>query len=570
MLFSVVTCSLLFSTSIHAILASSVANSSLRRRDLAVAHTPSGNYAPIHCDCPKPNILIGATEQGEAQLIPAEYNYVKEKTANSIPLWKDYLQRANLSDFNIEAFLQQAQERGGLAAETLPNIGFALSGGGARALCVGGSILDAFDSRNDKANEARVGGILQLANYAAGSWWRLTEENDLWDWNIAKHYPTVYKVVKKKKEAGFPVSIVDAWGRLLSRHFINDGSKDVSRQGESVLWSSVRQTSSYKERTVPFILAVAISRPGKRKEFSLEGSPIYEFSPEHFGVCHPYLNASIPMEYLGSPSPSFTSNPGACVQGFDNAGFVMGISSNIFSLGDAPKTHKKKPLFLRLLDVFISGDDFEGKIPNPFQGLGNAMFQDKDRDMLLMADCGFTHETIPIFTLSQPARKLDVIIAIDSNSDGNDPDDFQTLAYPNGTSLFLAYTKTLSPAYKGYRIPKIPNAIDGTFQNLGYNKRPTFFGCNSDPQTPLIIYLPNYYAVAKTNTLTKEATYEQEEIEGFIRNGFAIATQNAGPTQNSEWPACLACALIDHQVKRNGSPRSAQCEACFKQYCAIG
>lgn len=39
--------------------------------------------------------------------------------------------------------------------------------------------------------------------------WKLTEENDLWDWNIAKHYHQVAHTVKEKKEAGFPVSLVE-------------------------------------------------------------------------------------------------------------------------------------------------------------------------------------------------------------------------------------------------------------------------------------------------------------------------------------------------------------------------
>ncbi|MBW0468242.1 hypothetical protein O181_007957 [Austropuccinia psidii MF-1] len=562
-------------------------NRCLWRRDLALINSPSGNYAPIHSSCPE-KLFLRAPKQGESHLYSAEYTYVKERAEKSIPLWREYLSRVNLSEFNIEKFLKKAEERGGLQAKTLPNFGFALSGGGARALCLGGSILDAFDSRNEKANKAGIGGILQLANYAAGvsggswllgSWstsnfpripslnWRLTEQNDLWDWNIAKHYPKVYKVVKQKKKAGFPVSIVDAWGRILSRHFIADGAENSSLQGVGVLWSSIRETKSYKERSAPFVLAVTISRPGEKKDFTPE-TPTYEFTPEEFGVWHPYLNASIPIEYLGSPSPLFSSEPGACVRGFDNAGFVMGMSSNIFSLGDAPSRTQSKPLFLKLLDAFISGEDFEGKVPNPFQGFGTAGFQDKNREMLLMADCGFTRESIPVFTLIQPARKLDVIIAVDSNADGIDPEDPKTMAYPNGTALFAAYAKTSVSAFSGYRIPKVPNTFDGTFASGGYNKRPTFFGCNSGPQAPLIIYLPNYYATAKTNVLTEETTFEQEEIEAFLDNGFAIASQNAGPTKSTEWPACLACALIDNQVQRNGAQRTAQCEACFKKYCA--
>lgn len=55
-----------------------------------------------------------------------------------------------------------------MAGDTLPNFGLSLSGGGGRALCLSGSILEAFDSRNPRADAAKVGGILQLSNYAVG------------------------------------------------------------------------------------------------------------------------------------------------------------------------------------------------------------------------------------------------------------------------------------------------------------------------------------------------------------------------------------------------------------------
>lgn len=54
---------------------------------------------------------------------------------------------------------------------------------------------------------------------------------------------------------------------------------------------------------------------------------------------------------------------------------------------------------------------------------------------------------------------------------------------------------------------RIPNALNGTFKDLGYTRRPTFFGCNAPSTTPLVIYLPNYHAVAQTNLAVHKATY---------------------------------------------------------------
>jgi lysophospholipase len=108
----------------------------------------------------------------------------------------------------------------------------------------------------------------------------------------------------------------------------------------------------------------------------------------------------------------------------------------------------------------------------------------------------------------------------------------------------------------------------------------------------LIIYLPNYYMIGKTNVPTKETTYsvslalhfrspyltwtntrvlialQKERMDEFFENGFAIATQNTGFKADTEWPACLACALIDHQIQRNSQARTKQCQKCFDSYCA--
>ncbi|PLW18591.1 hypothetical protein PCANC_09201 [Puccinia coronata f. sp. avenae] len=510
----------------------------LERRDPAMSTSLSGTYAPVYDKCPahfflrEPNKLIN----GMAELSQVERDYVNQKAQRSIDPWRKYLQNVKLKDFDIESFLSQAEKRGGLAGDNLPNFGLSLSGGGARALCLSGSILQAFDGSNPRANAAKVGGILQLSNYAVGvsgaSWllgawgtsnfppissltpkWRLSEQNDIWDWNVAKHYRTIYKIVKKKKQAGFPTNVVDFWGRLLSRLFIDDPSKEDPYQGEGVLWSSIAETSSYKNREVPYVIAIATSRPGIKQDFT-PYSPIYEFSAEEFGVFHPRLNASIPMQYLGSPQ-KLNGGYGTCVRGYDNAGFIMGLSSNIYSMVDSP--NDRKPLPLKVIDKFTDDDNFEGKVPNTFQQLGQEStndgpgFQDNMLDTLLMADCGFINESIPIYPLLQPERKIDAIIAVDASSDGKNTDP-TLLRYPNGTALYSSYSRTLLPLFRGRYMPKIPNSVNGSFTDLGYHKRPTFFGCN-DFKAPLIIYLPNYYAVGETNQPTSQTTYTPPKMQ---------------------------------------------------------
>lgn len=74
----------------------------------------------------------------------------------------------NLTDFDVETFLSEAKTKGGKAGHTLPNFGFAMSGGSMRSLCLGAAVLDAFDGRNEKAVLAGIGGLVQLSTYATG------------------------------------------------------------------------------------------------------------------------------------------------------------------------------------------------------------------------------------------------------------------------------------------------------------------------------------------------------------------------------------------------------------------
>lgn len=93
-----------------------------------------------------------------------ESRYIATKSAKSIPAWRSYLSRAELTDFEIDSFIPSQ----GIPGVTLPNIGLAISGGGIRALLGCAGVLNAFDDRNEQANQAGTGGILQLANYITG------------------------------------------------------------------------------------------------------------------------------------------------------------------------------------------------------------------------------------------------------------------------------------------------------------------------------------------------------------------------------------------------------------------
>ncbi|WAR61855.1 hypothetical protein PtB15_12B547 [Puccinia triticina] len=547
------------------------------------------SYAPEKVACPA-NLSVSTSSAYPWPTSSTEQAYVSSKTAKSLKAWDDYLSRVNLCDFNVQGFLKNSTRDGLVAGRNLPNIAFSLSGGGNRALLYAASIMDALDARNPRANQARTGGVLQLANFASGlsasswllaSWanadfirfpemaeieWHSAFTHGYFSWKRLKHYPHHYHDLRKKKKAGFHVSVVDIWGRLLSKNFLND-----PHVGRRLTLSSMQYKPEYINQTFPFPILISTSRKQEGADLDLD-SPIYEFTPADINVWHPTLNATFPMAYLGSKTGAVTSKATECVTGFDNLGFLMGASSNIFSYQDGKKINRS--LLAGLASMFVKGRFYEALVPNPFMGQGRGPtpgsgFPDGERDELLLADGAMAQESMPLFPLLQPSRMVDVIIAVDSSVDGRAFDNPHQKGYPNGTALYRTSMKLKQDGYRGYKFPEVPETYQhSTFTDRGYHKRPTFFGCDKD--VPLVVYIPNHYITHDTSQSTMQAVFKKEEIAGFFENGFYIATQTHPSRNDTEWPSCLACALIDHQNTRNGVPRTPQCASCFSSYCATG
>ncbi|KAA1089054.1 hypothetical protein PGT21_005312 [Puccinia graminis f. sp. tritici] len=567
------------------------------------------SYAPERVSCPA-HLSVSTSSAYPWPASSAEQAYVSSKTAKSLKPWEDYLSRVNLKGFDVKEFLKSSTHNGLVAGRNLPNIAFSLTGGGNRALLYSAAILDAFDSRNPDANKARTGGVLQLANFASGlsssswflaSWgnanfvrfpeladhvWQSEFSHDYFSWNQLKHYIRHYRDARQKKKAGFHVSAVE-----------NDPNI-----GRTLTLSSMRYKSEYVQQSFPFPIIVATSR--KQEGADIDGdSPIYEFTPEDVNVWHPTLNATFPIEYLGSKTGAATNKATECVTGFDNIGLVrppsqntiprlssqiesrnnaafnatsvkldQGASSNIFSYLDGKV--KKKSFLSRVMKMFVKGRFYEALVPNPFMGQGKGPtpghgFPDGENEELLLADGALAQESMPLFPFLQPSRMVDVIMAVDSAVNGKSFDNPNEKGYPNGTSLYRTSMKLKQNGYGGYKFPDVPETYQHTtFTDRGYNRRPTFFGCDKD--VPLVVYLPNHFVTKETDQSTMQAVYKKEEIKGSFENGFYIATQTHPSQNGTEWPACLACALIDRQNTRNGTPRTPQCTSCFSSYCASG
>lgn len=59
------------------------------------------------------------------------------------------------------------------------------------------------------------------------------------------------------------------------------------------------------------------------------------------------------------------------------------------------------------------------------------------------------------------------------------------------------------------------------------------------------------------------------QVQSFIDQAFLISTQGINGT-DTEWGACLACAVVDRARARMGVQPEGICAACLQRYCWNG
>lgn len=114
-----------------------------------------------------------------------------------------------------------------------------------------------------------------------------------------------------------------------------------------------------------------------------------------------------------------------------------------------------------------------------------------------------------------------------------------------------------------------------TFQEQNLSTRPTFFGCNDSSPVPLLIYIANGAPPpgqpAITNTSSGQSVYNSSEVQAMLDQTAIIATQgfpaNTSETMDANWPACLACAIVERVRAKQNVTRIGICEDCFLRYC---
>lgn len=333
---------------------SSLHNNGRALRDIrALPNSPSGNYAPKIVTCPSTRPTIRGAGSGLSQ---SEQDFLTKRRAATLQPMKDFMTRANIADFDADSYLT-AQ---GNNVTNLPNIAIALSGGGYRALMNGAGFIAAADMNTDgSTDQGGIGGLLQASTYMAGlsgggwlvgsiysnnfsSVQDLMNSPNVWqfqdsiftgpsDSSIAivsevQYWTDVNDQVQDKANAGFNTSITDYWGRALSYQLIND-----TNGGPAYTWSSIALDQNLIDGNIPMPILVADGRnPGET--IIPINTTNFELNPWEMGTFDPTVYGFAPMQYVGSnfSAGSVLAN-GNCVEGFDQAGFVMGTSSSLFN-----------------------------------------------------------------------------------------------------------------------------------------------------------------------------------------------------------------------------------------------
>ncbi|MCP8716220.1 MAG: hypothetical protein M5E90_02250 [Asgard group archaeon] len=582
---------------------------------LVLASSPTNGYAPGIVQCPSDDSNLTFIREANS-ISDLEKEWISNRQLKTNEALIEFLSSANLSDFNAEEFITSDDYQG-------INLGLAFSGGGYRAMLGSAGALMALDDRN--SFDTPLGGILQSANYISGlsgsSWllgslamqnfttveevvfenpydlWNLTESRQLVNqtnlWKIilpvignnlttALSFMNFWSNNKQgikydlaaKMMAGFETSLTDAWSRGLAHQLF---PQDDNNYGSSATWSDIRDSTAFANHDMPFMFVTALGRRPGTVVFNLN-STVIEMNPFEFGSFDPSLNTFTDIKYLGTPVDN--GKPvNACVNGFDNAGFVVGTSSSLFNLfmntlvcDDCNSLNFIVKIVLKKLLTYLSvtTEDVALYKPNPFY---NSEFASSENittnDTLYLIDGGIGGESIPLSTLMVKQRELDVVLAFDYNTD-------TSTSWPDGSALISSYERQFAQQGSSSLCPYVPDS--NTFLQKGFTARPAFFGCDAknltdlmkdDVVPPLVVYFANRPYEYYSNVSTLSLTFTDEQKKGLIQNGFDVASR-LNNTIDPNFKSCISCAIIRREQERRGIEQLEQCKQCFEQYCWDG
>ncbi|XBW34739.1 hypothetical protein QEN19_000306 [Hanseniaspora menglaensis] len=541
-------------------------------------------YQPTFVSCPSNSSSLIRSSSG---LSSKESEWVSKRDAITEPILKSFLSQQLANSTLDKVFSDDNEQK--------PKVAFAVSGGSYRAMLAGAGMLSAFDNRtNDNNGAGKLGGLLQSATYLAGlsgGNWLTTSlafndwisVQDIVDqiksdnsslWNITNsilapfgaaepmedllRWATIRTDIQNKEDAGFPVSIIDLWGLALSYQFFPTGA-------ENLIWSSLQSSDVFSNAEMPFIISTA----EQYNEVESINTTIFEFNPFEFGSWEHSKFADI--EFLGTDLKNGSPvNSSKCVNGFDNAGYILGTSAALFNevaanIDNLGLTGSVKQILEILISSWAAENGIPASYPNPFYGL-DAESQDFGSNITLtedlyLVDGGEDGETIPLVPLLQKEREVDAIFAFDMDANTEQ-------LWPNGLSLYATYARQAQPIGSEIAFPFVPNTT--VFVDESLNEKTVFFGCNSTLLSelshipPVVVYIPNKEYTYASNTSTFKLSYTDEETLGMIENGYTAAYQN---NDDSSYATCISCAVILRSQQRLDISPSEECQSCFDKYC---
>lgn len=570
-------------------------------------------YAPTEDICPALNssaIYNSTTHEGYIRsnyvISQDEYSYVSTRQILTTENLIQFLDNLKIPDYNETSFSNYFE----LLNQSTINVGLSFSGGGFRALFTGAGEIMALDSRTSYNSSLKglldsstyiaglSGGSILLSTLAFNNWTTvesIIDDNSTSIWNTT-HSPYskdlsfwegLLNEVDPKKKAGYEISLIDIYGRILSRYMFEE---DDDNYGLNTLWSDLKYSEPFIEYSMPFPIISATG--GVDSNISDYAANVFEITPYEFGSFSPLVGGFIPIEILGTElEGGLPSNFSKCAYDFDNVGFLTGASSNI--LAD----------FQDILTGFIAGNETDAEIiasalgqnisvsyaelilnmvnsnyNHTLYGIVNNPFfesslQSNESDIdefeeLKLVDGGYFTESVPLDSFLAPVRQIDVVFAFDNS--GNSEDN-----WPNGESLFATEERWLY-SYPEDNFYDLPSSVE-EFAELGLNERPVFFGCNgsslitdeNNPNAtvefnvmkPLIVYIPNTNITYMSNIT--DFQFSLEERDALIENGFEVAQYDG----EDDFAQCVGCAIIRRSEERADIEISPFCEACFSKYC---
>ncbi|WVW80586.1 hypothetical protein I302_102572 [Kwoniella bestiolae CBS 10118] len=527
-------------------------------------------YAPEEVDCPQDQEWIWTADhlsKGEEEFLKKRETVVKEAV-------KEMMDKQQMP-----------------TPPRTPVIGYAISGGGYRAMVTGLGGLMGLMKESDEAVNAGTGGwadaITYMAGLSGGSWgtsswisnggmlpldmidkvWNLESNLILPDDGKLSFYTSLADQVNGKRETGFPAQLTDYWGLALGEHLLPEKYR-MDDHPNLTISSLPQAVDKLGKGELPMPIIIASQR--EEGEYVIaENVTVWEFTPYSFGSWAFGSKKKVPggftpVRNLGTKLDNAKIKD-KCWEGLDRLSFVMGTSATLFNglLLELNNTNSSNLILTTLKGVLheIGEENFDVvRIPNPFKGWDAEENPLKDFPLLTLVDAGETHQNLPLEPLLVPERNLDAIIAFDSSKNTE-------TRWPDGTSIHTTFNRAIVLDERDdtrIKMPQVPSP--NGFINGRLNTRPTFFGCE-DTTTPLIVHIPQYPWTYYSNKSTFQLDYDREEATQTMLNGMRSLTLNGTvPT----WPKCLACALTDRSFSYTSKNRTEDCKKCFDNFCWDG